>query len=65
MALLQRQTDSVKNLLTGNITSIAVSNDLNVNPLKQVMRTGVQRKQVDMQVNGTLYGELAKNLGTV
>lgn len=60
--LLQRQTDSVKGLLTGNIIDIAVTNDLNVNPLRQVTRTGVQRKQVDMQVNGALYAELAKNL---
>lgn len=60
--LLQRQTDSVKSLLTGNITDIAATNDLNVNPMRQLPRAGVQRKQVDMQVNGALYTELVKNL---
>lgn len=60
--LLQHQTDSVKRLLTGNIVDIAVTNDLNVNPLRQVANTSVQRKQVDMQVNSALYAELAKNL---
>jgi hypothetical protein len=60
--ILQRQTDSVSRLITGNIQSIAVSNDLNVNPLRQVVRTGVQRRQVDAQVNGAIYTELAKNL---
>ncbi len=60
--LLQRQTDSVKGLLTGNIVDIATTNDLNVNPLRQITRTGVQKKQIDMQVNSALYAELAKNL---
>ena len=62
VAILQRQTDSIRNLINGNITDIAISNDLNVNPTRQVVRTGIQRKQVDAQVNGALYTELVKNL---
>jgi uncharacterized protein involved in exopolysaccharide biosynthesis len=62
VAILQRQTDSVRNLINGNIVDIAVSNDLNVNPTRQILRTGVQRKQVDAQVNSALYTELVKNL---
>lgn len=62
VAILQRQTDSVRNLVNGNIVDIAVSNDLNVNPTRQILRTGIQRKQVDAQVNGALYTELVKNL---
>ena len=62
VAILQRQTDSVRRLITGGIVSIAQSNDLNINPMKQVMKTGVQRKGVDLQVNTTLYQELVKNL---
>jgi uncharacterized protein involved in exopolysaccharide biosynthesis len=42
--------------------SVAVTNDLNVNPIRQVVRANVQRKQVDVQVNGQLYGELLKQL---
>ena len=46
----------------GNISDVAQMNDVNVNPLRQVTRSGVQRKQVDLQANGALYGELLKNL---
>lgn len=60
--ILQHQTDSVRNLINGNIVDIAVSNDLNVNPTRQIVRTSIQRKQVDAQVNGALYTELVKNL---
>lgn len=62
VGILQRQTDSVRNLISGNIIDIAVSSDLNVNPTRQIVRTGVQRKQVDAQVNSSLYTELVKNL---
>lgn len=62
VAILQRQTDSVRNLINGNIVDIALSSDLNVNPTRQIVRTGIQRKQVDAQVNGALYTELVKNL---
>jgi hypothetical protein len=60
--ILQRQVDSVRRILFGNIEQVAVGNDLNVNPLRQVLRTGVQRRQVDVQVSGAVYGELVKNL---
>lgn len=60
--ILKRQVDSIRSMLTGNIVEIAVSNDLNVNPARQVMRTNVQKRQVDVQVNSALYGELVKNL---
>jgi hypothetical protein len=60
--VLQRQTDSVRNMLFGNISEVAAINDLNVNPIRQSVRIGSQRKQVDVQVNAALYGELLKNL---
>jgi uncharacterized protein involved in exopolysaccharide biosynthesis len=62
VAILQRQTDSMRSLISGNIVDIAVANDLNVNPTRQIVRTGVQRKQIDAQVNAALYTELVKNL---
>lgn len=62
VVILQHQTDSIRNLINGNIVDIAVSSDLNVNPMRQIGRTGIQRKQVDAQVNGALYTELVKNL---
>lgn len=60
--IIQNQTDSVRRNLFGNINEVNEISDLNVNPLRQVARTGAQRKQVDVQVNATLYGELLKNL---
>ncbi len=60
--ILERQTDSVRNALTGNIVSVAQSTDLNINPIRQMVRTNVQRKQVDLQNNSALYAELVKNL---
>ncbi|WP_207495326.1 Wzz/FepE/Etk N-terminal domain-containing protein [Aridibaculum aurantiacum] len=62
LSILQRQTDSVRRLISGGIVDVAATNDLNVNPLRQIVRTGVQRKQVDVQVNSALYQELVKNL---
>lgn len=60
--LLERQVDSVRSMLFGNIQQIASVNDLNVNPLRQTLRTNTQKKQVDLQVNSVLYTELLKNL---
>jgi LPS O-antigen subunit length determinant protein (WzzB/FepE family) len=60
--ILQRQTDSVRSMLFGSISDVAAINDLNVNPMRQSLKTPAQRKQIDVQVNGTLYGELLKNL---
>jgi hypothetical protein len=62
VAILEKQTDSVRNLVTGNIVSIASENDLNINPLRQLPKTGIQKKGIDVQINTELYGELVKNL---
>jgi hypothetical protein len=60
--LLQHQADSVRGLLFGGITDMASTNDLNVNPLKQVVRATTQKKGIDVQVNTAVYSELQKNL---
>jgi len=60
--ILQRQTDSVRNSLSGGIVSVAASSDLNVNPIRNIGRASTQKKQVDVQVNGQLYAELLKQL---
>jgi uncharacterized protein involved in exopolysaccharide biosynthesis len=62
VSILQQQFDSVRMVLSGNIVSAATSTDLNVNPTRQVVRAGVQNKQIDIQANGQLYGELLKQL---
>lgn len=60
--ILQKQVDSVERTITSNVNNIASSNDLNVNPIRQIGRAYSQRKQIDVQVNGIVYGELLKNL---
>ncbi len=62
VAILQRQTDSVKAMLFGSINDVASINDLNINPIKQALRTSSQKRQIDLQVNSVLYTELLKNL---
>ncbi len=60
--ILQKQTDSVRNMLYGNINQVAGMNDLNVNPIRQTVKAPSQRKQADLQANAALYEELVKNL---
>ncbi len=60
--ILERQTDSVRNILHGNIASVASSTDLNVNPIRQVAKTGARRREIDVQANSQLYAELLKQL---
>lgn len=62
LELVQQHVDSVKGVLYGGITDVAATNDLNINPSKQAVRTGVQKKQVDIQTATIVYGELLKNL---
>ncbi len=60
--VLQVQADSVKKVLFGGIVNIAASNDLNINPIRQISKTSSQKKQVDVQVANAVYVEIVKNL---
>ncbi len=60
--ILQHQADSVYRLIGGSISSIAVNTDVNVNPLKQISRVPILRKQIDMQTGTIVYGEILKQL---
>jgi len=60
--LLQSQCDSLKRLLTGSITDAAIISDYNVNPLKQILKSNSQKKQVDIQANTAMYIEVLKQL---
>lgn len=62
-ALLNSQCDSIRNLLFNNIQQIAVNNDLNINPLKQALKTSSQKQQVNATANSALYTELLKQVG--
>ena len=60
--ILQKQTDSVRGMLNGNIVSVAVANDntFGLNPAMNVKRVPSARKNVDVQVNTAILTELIK-----
>jgi hypothetical protein len=62
MAILQRQTDSIRGELNGAITGVAVANDntFMLNPALNVRRAPSARRQVDVQANTAILTELVK-----
>jgi len=62
MAILQRQTDSIRAELNAAITGVAIANDnnFNLNPALNVRRAPSARKQVDVQANTAILTELVK-----
>lgn len=62
MAILQRQTDSIRGELNGAITGVAIANDntFNLNPALNVRRAPSARRQVDVQANTAILTELVK-----
>lgn len=64
LQVLQHQADSVKAILNSSISGVASANDAapNANPLLSTLRVSSQKKQVDVQANSAIYGEIIKNL---
>lgn len=62
--ILQKQVDSVKSVLNNSIGAVASALDAapNANPSLLTLRVPSQKKQVDVQANSGIYGELVKNL---
>lgn len=62
MAILQKQTDSIRRELNGAITGVAVANDntFMLNPALNVNRTPSAKRQVDVQANTAILTELVK-----
>ena len=62
MAILEKQTDSVRGELNGAITGVAVANDntFGLNPAMNVRRAPSARRQVDVQANTAILTELVK-----
>jgi hypothetical protein len=62
MAILRRQTDSIRGELNGAITGVAIANDntFNLNPALNVRRAPSARRQVDVQANTAILTELVK-----
>ena len=62
MAILQKQTDSIRAELNGAITGVAVANDntFMLNPALNVNRAPSAKLQVDVQANTAILTELVK-----
>lgn len=62
MAILQKQTDSIRAELNGAITGVAAANDntFMLNPAMNVRRAPSARRQVDVQANTAILTELVK-----
>ncbi|WP_343304432.1 lipopolysaccharide biosynthesis protein [Chitinophaga niabensis] len=60
--LLQLKADSIERLLNQKTYSVAASQDLNLNPARNVARVGTQLAARDQQVLLTMYSEVVKNL---
>lgn len=62
MAILEKQTDSIRRELNSSITGVAVANDntFNLNPALNVRRAPSARRQVDVQANTAILTELVK-----
>lgn len=59
---LQRRTDSVRRELDGEMYSAAQTQDQNLNIIRARAKVTGARKQMNVQMLGTMYGELVKNL---
>lgn len=62
VTILQQRTDSIQRAYNAALYGRAALNDANLNPALQLPTVGIQRKQTDITVLATAYGELLKNL---
>jgi uncharacterized protein involved in exopolysaccharide biosynthesis len=64
MAILQKQTDSIRAELNGAITGVAVANDntFMLNPALNVNRAPSAKRQIDVQANTAILTELIKQV---
>lgn len=64
LAVVQKQTDSVRNELYGAITRTATVSDAtpNLNPTRQVLRTSMQRSQFTAEASKAVLSTLLQNL---
>jgi hypothetical protein len=60
--ILQIKVDSINRRLSGSLSNIATTEDININPTKRAAQVPVQRQQINVQVNNALLVELIKNL---
>ena len=59
---LSRKRDSIRGLLDGSITTLAIETDLNSHAPLMRFKTKQAKKQVDVEVLKTMYGNIIQNL---
>ncbi len=59
---LTRKRDSIRGLLDGSITTLAIETDLNSHSPLMRYKTKQAKKQVDVEVLKTMYGNILQNL---
>jgi hypothetical protein len=59
---LSRKRDSIRGLLDGTITTLAIETDLNSHSPLMRYKTKQAKKQVDVEVLKTMYGNIIQNL---
>jgi hypothetical protein len=62
VTILQNRVDSVQRILDGTMRSAASGIDQSMGLVSNVPRVGAAKKQMEVQMLGTLFGELTKNL---
>lgn len=60
--ILEQRVTSMKGNLNSSITNKATVQDVNINPAFSEAQVPVQKQQANIQVYGTAYGEMFKNL---
>jgi hypothetical protein len=60
--IIQKRADSVKQAFDVALEGRASLTDANINPALQLPQVGIEKKQTDITVLGTAYGEILKNL---
>lgn len=64
LAILQRQTDSIRYELNKAIGGVAMATDnvFNLNMARQTQRVGASKQQIDVQANSSILTQLVANL---
>jgi hypothetical protein len=62
VTILQNRVDSVQRILDGTMRSAASGIDQSMGLVSNVPRVSTAKKQMEVQMLGTLFGELTKNL---
>lgn len=60
--ILQKRADSLYKVVSNSLYKSAKLDDQNINMVKQVAGVDRQKKQIDIQVASTAYGEVIRNL---